>query len=197
MSVLVFCDAYRGSLSKAAAEAVSYGKQIASAIGGEVNVVTYGNVDAGELAGLGAYGASNVGVARSITDTDSQQLTRLVVQAAQQHSAKVVVCSHDFTGKMVAPRVAAALKAGIVSGAVAVPDTSSGFAVRKAVFSGKAFATFNINTDIKVVSLLPNSISPTKGQGTANVSEVSVDTGAAGVTVKEFRPEGGDGVPLT
>lgn len=196
MSVIVFCDAYRGSLSKAAAEAVTYGKKIADALGTEVNAVTYGSVDAGELADLGAYGAKHVGVARSITEADSQQLTRLVVAAAAQHSATIVVCSHDFTGKMVAPRVAAAMKAGIVSGAVAVPDTSNGFAVRKAVFSGKAFATFNINTDVKVISLLPNSIPVEKGDGSAEVVEIPMDMGAAGVTVKEFRQKGGDGVPL-
>lgn len=197
MSVLVFCDAYRGTLSKAANEAVNYGKRIADAQGTDVHAVSYGSVGADALAALGAYGAAKVTVARNISEADSQQLTRFVTEQATASGASIVVFSHDFTGKTVAPRVAAAMQAGIVTGAVAEPDASAGFQVRKAVFSGKAFATFNMTTDKKVITLMPNSMSPQKGEGSAEVAEATGDYGAAGVTVKEFRKKGGDGVPLT
>jgi electron transfer flavoprotein alpha subunit len=67
------------------------------------------------------------------------------------------VFSHNQTGKAVSARVAARLKAGIVSGASALPDTSNGFVVRKTVFSGKAFANVSINSPIKVISLNPTA----------------------------------------
>jgi electron transfer flavoprotein alpha subunit len=77
-------------------------------------------------------------------------------------------------GKAVASRVSARLKAGLVSGAVALPDTANGFVVRKNVFSGKAFANVSLNTQIKVIALNPNSYPVREGEGSAEVVPLSV-----------------------
>ncbi|HEY0066373.1 MAG TPA: electron transfer flavoprotein subunit alpha/FixB family protein, partial [Flavisolibacter sp.] len=61
------------------------------------------------------------------------------------------------------------LKAGLVSGATALPDTSNGFTIRKNVFSGKAFATVSINTDVKIIALNVNAFAINQGEGTAEV----------------------------
>ena len=51
--------------------------------------------------------------------------------------------------------LAAKLKAGFVSGAIALPDTKNGFVVKKNVFSGKAFANVAINArEFAVVVLI-------------------------------------------
>ena len=58
--------------------------------------------------------------------------------------ANVVVFSNNANGKAIAPRLSVRLKAGLVSGAVALPETSNarpddpvgrGFVVKKNVFS--------------------------------------------------------------
>jgi len=197
MSVLVFADAYKGKLSKAANEAVTYAKKIADGSGANVVAVSFGSVAADALASLGNYGASKVVVNRSISDVDGGCLANLVADVAQTEGAKVIVFSHDFTGKSVAPRVAAKMNAGIVSGAVELPDTTDGFKVKKAVFSGKAFAHYAITSDVKVVSVLPNSIQPEATGSPAEVAEHAGNLGVAGVTVKEFKAKGGEGIPLT
>ena len=74
-----------------------------------------------------------------------------------------------MSGKAIAPGLSVRLKAGLVSGAVALPDISNGFLVKKNVFSGKAFANVSVNTEIKIISLNPNSYKVSKGQGTAEV----------------------------
>ena len=84
------------------------------------------------------------------------------------------MAAHDTTGKAVAPRVAAALHAGMVAGAVAYPDLSDGFVVRRNVFSGKAFANVRISSDIKVVTLMPNTFGVTAGEGSAAVESLDV-----------------------
>ncbi len=71
--------------------------------------------------------------------------------------------------KQLLPRLSARLKAGLVSGAVALPDTSNGFVVKKNVFSGKAFANISVNTDIKIIALNPNAYKIEAGEGTAEV----------------------------
>jgi len=187
MSVLVFVESKNGKVSKAGFEAVSYGSKI-----GDVTAVTFGDVDASVL---GEYGAKKVLVHKGLTVPNDQQATRLVVEAAKETGADVIVFSQDQVGKTIAPRVAAALNAGHASGAIALPTTENGFVVKTNVFSGKAFANVKINSDIKVISLLPNSFSPEKVGGTAEVVEVSYDLGEAGVKVIEMKSQG-EGIPL-
>lgn len=193
MSVLVFVDTRGEKLLKSTQEAITYGKHIAAKLGGAVTAVTFG--DAANLEALGAFGASNVVVARGVKTVDSQQLTTLVAETAKATNARVIVCVHDGTGKAVAPRVAARLKAGHVAGAIALPNMEGGFTVKRNVFSGKAQAIVSITSPVKVVSLMPNSIPIENNDGTATVNDFSGDLGAARVTVKEVRKSGG-GTPL-
>lgn len=189
MSVLVFIDT-TGKISKAAKEAVTYGSKI-----GATTVVTFGDADASALASLGDNGAIKILVCRSLSEGNDQQLTKLIAAAANDCGADVIIVSQDQLGKAVAPRVAANLEAGHVSGAIALPDTSSGFVVKTNVFSGKAFANVSVNSSKKVISLLPNSIPPESTGGSAEVVEFNPELGAAGITVKEMKAQG-EGVLL-
>jgi electron transfer flavoprotein alpha subunit len=189
MSVLVFIET-KGKISKAAKEAVTYGSKI-----GATTIVTFGDADAAALASLGDNGATKVLVCRSLSEGNDQQLTKLIAAAANDCGADVIIVSQDQLGKAVAPRVAASMEAGHISGAIALPDTSSGFVVKTNVFSGKAFANVSVNSSKKVISLLPNSISPESTGGSAEVAEFNPELGAAGITVKEMKAQG-EGVLL-
>ncbi len=176
MSVIVLTEHAQGSFKKKSLEAVQYGAKIAAMMGTSVTAVAAGNVSNDELQTLGAYGAQKVlHVADARLDNfSSRAFTKVVLAAAAQEGAKVIVCLHDTTGKAVAPRVAARLQAGMVAGAVGLPDLSSGFTVKKNVFSGKAFAFVNISSDVKVITLMPNSSAVVKGEGTATVAALAV-----------------------
>jgi|TARA_B110000908_G_scaffold170779_1_gene231349 electron transfer flavoprotein alpha subunit len=180
MSVLVYIDSKDG-IAKNAQEAVFYGSKIAAKTGGDTIVVTSGNLDNDALSALGKYGASKV-IAHNSVDLDSQQLTKLVADVAKDSGSKVVIFSQDLTGKAVAPRIAVRLNAGIVSGAIALP--SDDFVVKVNAFSGKAFSFVKINSEVKVISVLPNSLQPEEGAGTAEVQNESCDLGASKVIVK-------------
>ncbi len=190
MSVIVFADTRGEKVAKSALETLTYGRKIAMKEGTSLTLVTFGNAPADRLAALDA---NKVVVARSIGDADSQQLTRLVADVAGKEGAKWIVFSHDDTGKAVAPRVAARLKAGEVPGAITLPNEQG--QLKRNVFSGKAQAWVEVLTPVKVVSLLPNSIPTEAAQGSATVEEYTGDLGAAKVTVKEKRPAG-EGIPL-
>ncbi|MBX2972922.1 MAG: electron transfer flavoprotein subunit alpha/FixB family protein [Flavobacteriales bacterium] len=187
MSTIVFIDTRGEKLPKAAQEAVTYASQLA---GGSVTAVTFG--DAAGLESLGAQGASKVIVARGVKAVDGQQLTKLVLDVAAKEGANTIVCVHDGTGKAVAPRLAAKLKAAHVAGALGLPD---GDKFKRNVFSGKAQAWLQVTSPNKVISLMPNSIAIANNGGTATVEEYSGDLGAARITVKEVR-KAGAGVPL-
>ena len=189
MSVLVFIEA-KNRVSKAALEAVSYGSKI-----GSTTVITFGDISSDELAVIGEYGGEKVLIHRGINESNDQQLTNLIHAAVESSGATIVVLSQDQTGKSIGPRVAAKLNAGHVSGAIDLPDTSNGFQVNTNVFSGKAMATVAVHSDKKVISILPNSISPEKTGGTTTIEEFNADLGEGKIVVKEMKTQG-EGIPL-
>ncbi len=197
MNVLVFADSENGKVSKAAFEASTYGAKIAADNGGSATLLTYGNLNEEALNELASYGITNILHSSSISEMDPMQLARLTAAAADSKQCDVIIFSHDYTGKSVAPIVAAKLQAGLVTGAIDYPSTGDDFVVKTNVFSGKAFANVKINTAKKVLTLLPNSVSKQKQEASANVEAFSADAGAASVQVKEFKAEGGDGINLT
>jgi len=170
MSVLIFIDQIDGHIKKASHEALSYGAKIAEQTGTTVEAVVLGNINE-DLPSLGQHGVKKIHHVQNdnLKQFDSQVYTKVIAQVAEQTGAKVIIFSNNSSGKSLAPRVAVRLKAGLVAGATALPDTTNGFTVRKNVFSGKAFAIVSINSDVKVISLNVNAFTIAQGQGSAEV----------------------------
>lgn len=170
MSVLIFIDQMDGHIKKASHEALSYGAKIAEQTGTTAEAVVLGNINE-DLPSLGQHGVKKIHHVQNdnLKQFDSQVYTKVIAQVAEQTGAKVIIFSNNSSGKSLAPRVAVRLKAGLVAGATALPDTTNEFTVRKNVFSGKAFASVSINSDVKVISLNVNAFTVAQGQGSAEV----------------------------
>jgi electron transfer flavoprotein alpha subunit len=196
--VLVFIDtAEDGHIKKASLEAISYGAKVAEQLGTTAEGVVLGPVSA-DLAGLGKYGVKKIHHVSSdaLKHFDAQVDTNVIAQVAQKTGAKVVVFSNNVDGKAIAPRLSARLKAGLVSGAVALPDTSNGFTVKKNVFSGKAFANISVNTDVKIIALNPNAYPVSSGEGKAEVVPFTADITPGKIKITGSTKASGE-VPLT
>ena len=186
--VLVYINSTTG-LSKAALETVTYGKKLS----GDVTVITNGSASNDVLASLGEYGAAKVIVDRSVDGEDPQQLARLIAAVADQVSASTVIFSHDVYGKAVAPRLSVRMKAGLVAGAIAIPEGDGSIKVN--VFSGKAVGFVKVASEKSIISLLPNSIQPEKSGSACGVEETSGLAGTSAIKVLETKkPEGN--IPL-
>ena len=170
MSVLIFIDTNEGHVKKASLEAMTYGSKLAEQLGTVAEGVVLGTAK-DELAALGKYGIKKIHhVNNPVLDhLDAQVYTKVLAQVAEQRDAKVIVFSNNVDGKALAPRLSVRLKAGLVTGAVALPETSNGFVVKKNVFSGKAFANISLNTEIKIIALNPNAYQTIAREGTAEV----------------------------
>src|SRR4051812_37822366 len=175
MSVLIFIDKYEGQVKKASFEAISYGAKVAELLGTDAEGVVLGSVK-DDLSALGKYGLKKIHHVNNaaLDQFDAQVYTAVIAEAVKATNAKVVVFSHNVDGRAIAPRLSARLKAGLVAGAIGLPETSNGFVVKKNVFSGKAFANVSIKTDIKIISLNPNAYRVTEGEGTAEVVNLNV-----------------------
>lgn len=176
MSVIVFAEQSEGAFKKKSLEAVQYAAGVAQSLGTSATAIVLGTVGDEQMKDLGKYGATKV---LHVSDERLAQFSaraaaKAIITAAQKEGAKVIICTHDVMGRMIAPRIAARLKAGLVAGAVAAPDLSKGFVVRKGVFAGKAFADVNITSDIKVITLTPNTFPVKAGEGIATVEKLDV-----------------------
>lgn len=200
MAILIFADQAQGKIKKAAFEAIQYGAKLAQQLSTTATVLVLGEVAESELTALGNYGAGKVLHAADarLNETEGTVFTKIIAAAAEQEAADVIVFPHNFDGKAIAPRVAARLKAGFVSGAVSYPDTSNGFVVKKSVFSGKAFANINITSAKKVIAVMPNTFAVEKSANTATVAafQPAISDGDFKVKVSKVETVSGE-IPLT
>lgn len=193
--VLVFAESPRGTLKKAAFEAVTYGKKTADLLGTSCIALTLGSVK--NAAELGVYGASRVlNIADAAFDHfDSQAAAAAIATLAQQQGATVVVLSHSSTGKSIAGRLSIRLNAGLVSGVNSLPVVQgAALHVKKSVFSGKAIAEYKIDSAVKVLSLMGNAVKPEATGAAVSVETVSA-TAQGRIRVKEVKTQDGI-VPL-
>jgi electron transfer flavoprotein alpha subunit len=180
--VLVYIDLTDGQLKKSALEVASYAAETAKLLGTSAQALVIGD-SADDLSSLGKYGIAKVNTIAGSHAFDAQSFAKAIAEAATQLNATVVVFSNNLNGKALAPRVSVRLKAGLVSGAVALPDTSNGFVVKKNVFSGKAFANVAVTSSTKVISLNPNSFNIVSTDGSAEVAALGITLDAAKVQV--------------
>jgi len=196
MSVLIFLDQSEGHIKKNSFEAASYGAKVAALLNTSAEGIVLGNVS-DDLPSLGAYGLKKIHTLKNeaLDNFDDQVYTKIIAETVVATGATVVIFSNNFSGKGIAPRLSARLKAGLVSGAVALPDVANGFVVKKNVFSGKAFANVAVNTDVKIISLNPNSYKPVKTEGTAEIVELNIPIDKARVKVTSVNKIEGE-IPL-
>lgn len=191
MSVLIYIENTDGKLKKSAFEAASYGKAIANLLNTEAIALSIGDVATVDLQKLGNYGISKVLNASStnLASFVNQAYASIIAAASQKENATIIVLSNTFTGKGLAPRLAAKLAAGLVTGATKLPTlTGNTLEVQKTVFSNKAIATTILESDLKVLTINPNSFTPKEVGGTAQIEDFApeVATNDFGTLIKEI-----------
>lgn len=180
MSILVYIDTVDGKIKKSSLELISLGADLAKQKNEKLAGVVIGACTE-ELAQLGNYGLQELHwiacdtIRVSALDTDAKAITQL----ANEIGAKTILFSHTLNGKLLAPLVSTQLKAGLVTGIVELPQSSNGLIVKKAVFSGKAFATIKITTERSVLTVNPNSYSIKPIGGEASVIKSTIEIPAS------------------
>jgi len=178
MPVLVYTENTDGKFKKSTFEAISYARAIADENNTSLTAISIGDVSAADLTGLGKYGADKVlNVSNEkLKNFVNQAYASVVAEAAKKEGASIIVLSNSFSGRGLAPRIGVKLEAGVAEGAVALPEQANGkFHVKKTAFSGKAFATVEITSSNKVISLTPNSYKIVEKPLAANVQDFKVE----------------------
>jgi electron transfer flavoprotein alpha subunit len=171
MAVLAFTENWDGKFKKISFELVSYAHQLASQMGTDAIALSIGKVADEELQKLANFGASKIIKAEDsrLDGLINKAYSAIIADVASKTGADIMVFSHNFTGKALAPRVAVRLKAGVASGVNALPDSIDPFVVKKGVFTGKAIGHITVKSPKKVLTLFPNSIEAKESSQDANI----------------------------
>lgn len=193
MSVLIFLDATDGLIKKSSFEALSYGADLAKLAGTKATAVFVGKSNE-DLSTIGRYDIDKViQVASTVESPTYDQIVAAMQEIITQSGATSIVFSHTLSGKAIAPALAAKLKAGLVTGVISLPNLDNGFIIKRAVFSGKAFANVAIHSSIKIISLNPNSYKVnTAVEKAATLETSSFQLPAARVKVTQTQKASGE-----
>jgi electron transfer flavoprotein alpha subunit len=158
MSVLIYTENRDGKFTKAALELVSFGVRMANDMNLPSVVLSLGSVDEDALTELGKYGAGTIVNLddKRFNVLDNKAYTRAISAVATQKEAKVILFSHNNTGKAVAPHVAVRQNASFVSALSGLPVSYDPLVVTKKVMSGKAYANVSLKGEAAVLTLSPN-----------------------------------------
>ena len=168
MSILVFVESAEGKIKSTSLEAVAY----AHAMGGSVTAIALGSVEKSELESLGKYGAKKVlhAADEKLNQGIIQVYASVLTKAMQDENADTLILANSSLGTPVAARVAARIGASLASNVVALPDTASGFTVKRSIYTGKAFAHVELKNPKKVIGLRKNAAELKEVGGTAQVT---------------------------
>ncbi|MFN8415939.1 MAG: electron transfer flavoprotein subunit alpha/FixB family protein [Cytophagaceae bacterium] len=192
MSVVVYIESNGTEIKKSSLDAVSYAKEVANKVGGSVTAVATGSIPSDQLKTLGKFGASVV-LNAADCPASAMAIGTAVVEAVKKTGAKVVVLPKSVLVDSITGKVAIALKAGVASGVTELPDTSAGFKVKKSIFTGKASATVELTSDIKIITLAKNAYQGTEGAGEASVENFTPSLSAVDTKVKSTSVEKASG----
>jgi len=155
MAVLVFVESADGKIRKTSLEAVAY----AHTMGGPVIAIALGTVDQIELEALGKYGAGKV--LHTSDERLNQPLAKayaaVLSKAMEDENTDYLVLANSSLGIPVAAQVSVRLKASLATNVVELPDTGSGFVVKRSIYTGKAFSRVELKNPRKVIAIKKNA----------------------------------------
>ncbi|MGB0176061.1 MAG: electron transfer flavoprotein subunit alpha/FixB family protein [Owenweeksia sp.] len=178
MSVLVYIESWEGKFKKNSFEAAQYAAKTAEMMGTEAIGVTLGDLQ-DDASVAGKYGVKKVVSLKGgdYARFDNYKAAEALKAIADQEGADTIVISGTWNGKAIAPVLAVAMEAGLITNAVELPSSTSPLTVKRSVFSSKGLVEYSTDAAKRIIVFIPNSTGVTEGEGQAEVSEGSASVG--------------------
>jgi len=195
-NIWVAAESWKGRISDATYEALALGRELADALGGQLEAVLLGHGDQGLAASLGKADRVLYVDDPTLADATGEQASRALAALAGQRGPAVVLVpitnrSWDLLGllpaRLGAPLVNFCREATVVGG---------GVETRSILYGGKMAVTVAAGSGPVVIAVLPGARSAEAGRGEAPpaVEEVALDLAAdTGIRLLGYEePEAGD-----
>lgn len=153
--VLIIIEQRGGNLRRVCLSALSFGKDLASQLGGDLHLLVIG-YQVSELAEeISKYGAAKVWVldSESLKDYVAENYALVVTEVAKALNAKVVATVADTFGKDLMPRIAIKLNAGMASDISHFEVQSGDVVYERPIYAGNAILRMKLTTPVQVVTV--------------------------------------------
>ena len=190
-NVLVFAESRGTDLRKVALEAVTAGRQLADAVGGDVHALLVGPAGiAAKSQALGQHGADVVLVCEhaGFARYAREALSATLAERAKSGGYRAVVLPFSAQGRDLGPRVAAKLDAPIAADVISLAASGDSLTVKHPGYANKVIITLEVKGSPVVVSVRPSAFTPAPNAkaGKTEAIQPAADPGAERVTVKEL-----------
>jgi electron transfer flavoprotein alpha subunit len=200
-SIVTFAEVRDGKLRRPSLEAVSEARRLAAALGeASVESVLIGAGVERLAAELGHFGADKVHVFddAALESYATEPYARALADVIGDAKPTAVLVPFTALGKDLAPRTAARVGAGLVSDVSAFVVKDGRLEARRAVYSGKAYATVRWEGEPQMATLRPNVFALVEADAgrSATVEKRNVDT-ACRARVTAVHAAGGGKIELS
>ncbi|WP_338448275.1 electron transfer flavoprotein subunit alpha/FixB family protein [Niallia oryzisoli] len=197
--VLVLGEIRQGDLRQVSFEAIAAAKQIAD--GGEVVGVLIGSEAASIAETMIQYGADRIVIPEHphLWSYTSDGYTQAITQVVETEKPDAIILGHTSIGKEISARMAAKLKAGLISDAVNLEVNGDEVAFIRPIYSGKAFEKKVIKDGLIFATIRPNNIAVLEKNEslTGKVASINVEVKDLRTIVQDVIRKTAGGVDLT
>lgn len=158
--ILVFIEQRNGEIKKQSFEAVRKGYQLAKDLNAELTGLLIG-FDVKNIDEFQKHGLSNLIFLKNqnLQNYSSTAYSKLVSDFASEGGYSIILFSHTALGKDLAPIVAAKLKSGYGADCISIDVKDGDIIAERPIYAGKAIMNFSLNSEVKVLTIRPNTVS--------------------------------------
>ncbi|WP_300670613.1 electron transfer flavoprotein subunit alpha/FixB family protein [Soonwooa sp.] len=173
MAIFVYAENINGVYKKAAFEAVSYARAIATQAGDTVTAIAINPTDSSDL--LFKYGAEEV---IHIVDGGLKSFgAKAYAQAiAEVFTGDIIVFPHTTDASSIAPMLSIIKGSSLITNVIAAPDSLSPFEVKRKAFSGKGYMHAKADAKNVILTVSQNAFGVKENQteGREIIKELSI-----------------------
>ncbi len=186
MKVLVYIENDGGSIKKSSLEALTVASSLGETIGLALEEI-------GNVADAGKYGATRVLTVSGLNASSSEDVANAMTELSEKEGVDVIVMAHSSVSEGASGRLGIHLDASVATNVMGLPDTSTGFKVKRGVYTGKAFLNVDLPKAKKVLTIKKNSVTLSEGEGSAVIESVSLSVVSdSGIIIREVKKQEGN-----
>ncbi len=169
--ILVFLEQRNDEIKKQSLEAARKGFQLSKELNTELIGIVVGN-EIKNLNIVSEHGLEKVIHLKNskLKNYSSTAYSKLISDFAKENNFNLLLFSHTSMGKDLAPIVAAKLKAGYGADCVSITFKENNLIFERPIFAGKAIMNFSLNSEFKVLTIRPNTVSLTENGYNVNTN---------------------------
>lgn len=193
--VLVVSEHRRGELRDVSYEAITAGRELADARGGDLRVAVIGGDVDGFAEDLNREGVDAIHAVENGEEFDHNVYQTAIAALLDRTDAGTVVAPNSVNGLDYAPAVAEDRGLPLVTDAIGF-EYDDGLTVTREMYGSKVETTVDVDGDRHVLTVRGGEWAPAEGVGDAPVESVDVDLPESGARVTGFEEVGGGDVDI-